>query len=180
MSRVLLIASSLRGRSNSDRIAEEIKRGAESAGHETELISLKGKTIHFCTGCLACQKTGRCVIPDDAVPIAENVRRAETVVFVTPIYYYSVSGQLKTMMDRLNPLFPGDYDFRHVYMAAVAAEDEPFAPKRAEETVRGWTDCFEKAAFEETFFAGGLGAPGEAAKDEDALARAYEFGKSLK
>lgn len=45
------------------------------------------------------------------------------LVFATPIYYYEMSGQLKTLLDRLNPLFPSDYAFRDVYMLTAAGEN---------------------------------------------------------
>ena len=60
MSRVLVITTSLRARSNSDRFAEELIAGAKDAGHDVEHISLKGRQIKFCVGCLACQKTQKC------------------------------------------------------------------------------------------------------------------------
>ena len=62
MSKVLVITTSLRARSNSDRLAEELIRGAREAGHEVEQVSLKGKNIRFCIGCFACQKTQKCVL----------------------------------------------------------------------------------------------------------------------
>ena len=108
MSKILVIATSLRPKSNSDTLAMEMIRGAEEAGHKVEFVSLKSKQISFCKGCLACQKTEKCVIKDDAVEIAEKVKLADTLVFVTPIYYYEMSGQMKTLLDRLNPLFPSD------------------------------------------------------------------------
>ena len=107
MSKVLVISTSLRAGSNSDVLAERLIEGARGAGHEVEHISLKGKDIRFCIGCLACQKTQRCVLGDDAVRIAEMVKNADTLVFATPIYYYEMSGQMKTLLDRLNPLFCG-------------------------------------------------------------------------
>ena len=85
MSKVLVITTSLRFRSNSDILAEKVVEGAKDAGHDVELVSLKGKTINFCKGCLACQKTQKCVIKDDAIEIAEKVKEAETLVFVSPI-----------------------------------------------------------------------------------------------
>ena len=112
MSKVLVITTSLRFRSNSDILAEKVIEGAKDAGHDVETISLKGKTINFCKGCLACQKTQKCVIKDDAVEIAEKVKEAETLVFVSPIYYYEMSGQMKTLLDRMNPLYAADYRFR--------------------------------------------------------------------
>ena len=124
MSKVLVITTSLRAKSNSDILAERLVAGAKDAGHEVEHVSLKGKEIKFCVGCLACQKTQKCVLKDDAVEIAEKVKNADTLVFATPIYYYEMSGQMKTLLDRLNPLYPSDYRFRNVYMLATATEDE--------------------------------------------------------
>ena len=106
MSKVLVITTSLRAKSNSDILAERLIAGAQDAEHEVEHISLKGKDIRFCIGCLACQKTQKCVLKDDAVEIAEKVKNADTLVFATPIYYYEMSGQMKTLLDHLNPLYP--------------------------------------------------------------------------
>lgn len=179
MSRVLVISSSLRAKSNSDILAEKIVLGARDAGHDTEHISLKGKQIGFCLGCLACQKTQKCVIKDDVSAIAEKVKNADTLVFATPIYYYEMSGQMKTLLDRLNPLYPSDYKFRKVYMLSVAAEDEDYVPVKAVSGLQGWIDCFEKAEFAGSLFCGGLSEPGEAGAKEEELNEAYIFGKAL-
>ena len=56
--KILVISTSLRKESNSDLLAEAFMNGAREAGHEVETVSLKNKTIGFCKGCLACQKTG--------------------------------------------------------------------------------------------------------------------------
>ena len=66
---VLVISTSLRQQSNSDALAEAFMRGAEEAGHEVKKISLRGKDIRFCRGCLSCQNTGQCVIKDDMISI---------------------------------------------------------------------------------------------------------------
>ena len=137
MSNVLVISTSLRARSNSDILTERLVAGAKDAGHQVEQISLKGRAIGFCKGCMACQKTQKCVIKDDAVAIAEKVKNAETLVFVTPIYYYEMSGQMKTLLDRMNPLYTAEYRFRSVYMLSVAAEDEETTPLKAESGLRG-------------------------------------------
>ena len=62
---ILVISSSLRGGSNSDILADEFIRGAREAGNKVEKISLRGKKINFCIGCLACQQSGTCVLKDD-------------------------------------------------------------------------------------------------------------------
>ena len=74
-------------------------------------------------GCLTCQSTKRCVIHDDADAIARKMLTADVIVFATPIYYYGMCGQMKTMLDRANPLFSADYAFREIYLLATAAEE---------------------------------------------------------
>ena len=179
MSKVLVITTSLRAKSNSDILADRLVAGAKDAGHEVEQISLKGKKINFCIGCFACLKTQRCAIKDDAIEIAEKVKNADTLVFVTPIYYYEMAGQMKTLLDRLNPLYSSDYKFRNVYMLSTAAEDEAYTPEKAVNGLRGWVDCFEEATLVDSLFCGGINDPAEAASKETELTEAYEFGKNL-
>ena len=179
MSNVLVITTSLRAKSNTDILAERVIAGAKAAGHNVEHISLKGKNIRFCIGCLACQQTQQCVLKDDAIEIAAKVKEADTLVFATPIYYYEMCGQMKTLLDRLNPLYPSDYKFRKVYMLSTAWESEESTPSKAVNGLQGWVDCFEKAELAGSLFCGGIDAPGEAAEEKDALQKAYEFGMSI-
>ncbi len=178
MKNVLIITGSLRANSNSDALAAAFARGAGEAGNTVETVSLKGKTIGFCIGCLACQKTQTCVIKDDAVALAEQVKDADVLVFAGPVYYYSVSGLLKTFLDRCNPLYPSDYKFRDVYFLAAAAEDDESAMEGPVKAMKGWVDCFEKARLAGTVFGGGVDAPGEI-EGHAALEEAYEMGRRV-
>ena len=85
MSKVVVISTSLRPGSNSHMLAEQFAEGAKSAGHEVELISLRGKEIKFCIGCFGCQRTGACVFKDDVPAIMESVLNADVVCWATPI-----------------------------------------------------------------------------------------------
>ena len=116
---------------------------------------------------------------DDALWIADKMKDADTLVFSTPIYYYEMSGQMKTLLDRMNPLYSSDYRFRRVYMLSVAAEDETYTPEKAVSGLEGWVDCFEKAKLCDSLFVGGLNGPGEASANAEALEKAYQFGKNL-
>ena len=178
MKRVLIISTSPRINSNSEALADAFARGARDAGHEAELISLRGRTVSFCRGCFACQEKLRCVIRDDADEICQKALKADVLVFATPIYYYEMSGQLKTLLDRLNPLFPSDYAFRDVYLLTAAAEDEPHVPQRAVSGAEGWVECFERAKLAGTVFMGGVTSPGEN-PDHPALEQAYRMGKQI-
>lgn len=175
---VLIITVSLRPNSNSDALAAAFAQGAGEAGNRVETVSLKGKSIGFCVGCLACQKTQKCVLGDDAVALAEKVKNAEALVFATPVYYYGLSGLLKTFLDRCNPLYPSDYAFREVYLLAAAADREESAMDGPIKAMEGWVDCFEKARLAGTVFGGGVDAPGEI-KDHEALQKAREMGRRV-
>ena len=74
---ILVISASLRNGSNSDMLADEFMRGALESGNKAEKITLRGKNINFCKGCLACQKTGKCVINDDMAEILPKMQQAE-------------------------------------------------------------------------------------------------------
>lgn len=179
MKKILVISTSLRLGSNSEALADAFAQGASDAGHQVEKITLRGRTIHFCRGCLACQRTQTCVINDDAVEIVAKMHDADVIAFATPIYYYEMSGQMKTLLDRANPLYLSDYRFRDIYMLTSAAEDEASTPERAITGLTGWIDCFEKARFAGSVFAGGVNAP-EDAKGHPALTEAYNIGRSIR
>lgn len=176
--KVLIISTSLRNNSNSDSLANAFMEGAKEVGNDVEKIELKDKTISFCKGCLACQKSGKCVIKDDAIEITEKMKQAEVIVWATPIYYYEMSGQMKTMIDRANSLYSADYAFREVYFLSTAAEDEEHVYARAQSGVQGWIDCFENVVLKGNVFAGGVNKPGAIA-GHPALAEAYELGKLI-
>ena len=179
MKKIVIISSSIRNKSNSELLAQQALQGALESGNHAELITLKDKDIRFCKGCLACQKTMKCVIKDDVSKILEKVKSADTVVFVTPIYYYELSGQLKTLLDRLNPLYPQEYRFRDIYLMTTSAEEGDEVVKTAVGGLKGWIACFEKARFAGVFNGGGVNDAGEVSKHEKLLNAAYEFGKAL-
>lgn len=176
--RVLIINTSLRNRSNSEVLAQSFADGARSAGNEVEVVSLKNKTIAFCVGCFACQKLGHCVIKDDALEITEKMKNADVIVFSTPIYYYEMSGQMKTLIDRANSLYPSDYKFRDIYLLSTAADDDDGVDEGAIHGLNGWIACYEKCRLAGTVFAGGVNDAGEM-DHHPSLKKAYEMGASV-
>lgn len=178
MKKILIISTSLRRVSNSHELAKAFALGASEAGNEVELLTLHHKDIHFCIGCLSCVKTGKCVIKDDAPEITAKMHDADVLVFATPIYYYEMSGQMKTLLDRANPLYGRDYKFNDVYMLTSAAENESDVPLRAVSGLKGWIECFERAKFAGSVFAGGVTSPGEI-QGHIALTEAFKLGKSI-
>ena len=176
--KVLIVSSSPRKGGNSETLAAAFAKGAREAGNQVETVYLREKQVGFCKGCLACLKLGHCVIQDDAVEIAAKMHDANVLVFATPVYYYCVSGQLKTMLDRANPLFDTDYAFTKAYLLATAAEDEPETVEGTKKAIQGWVDCFERCELVDTVFAGGVNEIGEII-GHPALERAYRVGKEI-
>ena len=176
--KVVVLSTSLRSRSNSELLAKSFVEGAKDAGNEVEYISLKNKEIRFCIGCLACQKTGNCVMKDDVAGIMDSVLNADVIVWATPIYYYEMSGQMKTLIDRLNPMYSKDYKFRDVYLRATAAEEGDEVFEKAINGLNGWIDCFEKTAIKGTVLCGGVTDGGEISTN-DKLKEAYNLGSHV-
>ena len=175
--KVLVISTSPRKGGNSDTLADAFIQGAREAGHSVEKVTLYDKTIGFCRGCLTCVKTQRCAIHDDAEAIVRQMLTSDVLVFATPVYYYGMCGQMKTLLDRSNPLYSADYRFRDVYLLAAAAEEDEHTVDGTVTGITGWIDCFEKARLAGTVFAGGVTAPGDI-QGHPAVEKAREMGKS--
>ena len=175
---ILVVSTSPRKGGNSDTLADALIQGAREAGHEVEKITLYDKTIGFCRGCLTCTETRRCVIRDDADAIVQKMLTADVLVFATPIYYYGMCGQMKTLLDRANPLYSADYRFRDVYLLAAAAEEDEHTVDGTVTGISGWIDCFERARLAGTVFAGGVTAVGDI-QNHPAVQKAREMGRQL-
>ena len=81
-------------------LADCFRQGAEDAGHTVEMIDVAHAKIHPCTGCIHCGYEGPCVQKDDVEKIRKKILGADMLVFATPLYYYGMSAQLKTLIDR--------------------------------------------------------------------------------
>lgn len=81
-------------------LAECFRQGAQGAGHTVEIIDVAHADIHPCTGCIRCGYEGPCARRDDVEGIRAKILEADMMVFATPLYYYGMSAQLKTLVDR--------------------------------------------------------------------------------
>ena len=179
MKNVLVISTSLRNGSNSELLANKFADGARASGNNVEIISLKDKRISFCIGCLACQTAKQCVLKDDANEIVKKMQKADVLVFATPIYYYEMSGQMKTLIDRLNPLFVSPYNFKDVYLIAAAADSDESAIDKTIQGLLGWIECLSKTRLKDVLKATGLTNPAEAKNSVKYLKEAYTMGQNV-
>ena len=179
MKNVLFISTSLRNNANSELLAREMERGAKDAGHEVEFVSLKDKEIKFCKGCMACQKIGRCVIDDDVNAILEKMKKSEVIVWATPVYYYEMSGQMKTLIDRANALYSAQHNIKEVYVITTSADGSENVVQTVLNGVKGWIACLNGVKLSGFLNGGGLDAPNEVSKNSQLLSKAYELGKNI-
>lgn len=176
--KVFIVSASPRKNGNSDILADEFARGAIAAGHSVEKVNIRNMELKFCIGCLACQKTGKCVISDGMNELYKRVQNADVLVFATPIYYYEMSGQLKTFLDRLNPLYSAENSFSSVYLLTAAAENAKSASDNAVKGVQGWVDCFEGVKLAGVIR--GIGVDREGAiRSSSVLEKAFEAGRNV-
>ena len=104
---VLAINGSPRGeKANTYKMLKPLLEGMKKANAKVEIINLSELNINFCKGCMACWTTtpGKCVIKDDMETLLEKMIKADLVIYGTPLYACSVSGLLKTYIDRTIPL----------------------------------------------------------------------------
>jgi len=106
--KILCISCSPRKRGNTEILLNEVMKGAQECGAETEFLSVLGKNIQPCDGCWGCSKTHKCHIKDDMEEFYTKMLEADGIVFGTPIYFWTITGQGKIIIDRLEPfLFNG-------------------------------------------------------------------------
>lgn len=177
--KILVLTTSPRVGGNSETLADAFIKGAAEIGNETKKIYLYDKKIEFCKGCLSCQTSGKCIIYDDVEKILVQMKTADVLVFATPIYFYEMSGQMKTLLDRTNPLFPSEYRFRDIYLIATSADEEENAMDGAVKGLEGWISCFEQAQLSGIIRGTGADKKGEIEKCTAAMSSAYEMGKHV-
>lgn len=177
MKKILIVSSSPRKGGNSDILAAKFAEGAAAAGNETKIISVGDLGLKFCTGCLYCHSHDKCVLNDGMNALYPEFENADVLVFATPVYYYSVSGQLKTFLDRLNPLYPRKNKFKEVYLLATAAENDEAAMNGSVSDIEGWISCFDGAELKGVVRGTGVTGKGDILKT-DFPGKAYEMGKN--
>ena len=140
--KVLIISSTPRMGGNSDKLCDAFAEGAKEAGNEVEKVRIADLKIGYCTGCYACQKTGNCVIKDDARSVIDKMMAADVIVLASPVYFYSICAQLKALIDRTVVVYPNLTNKRFYYLLTMADTDRakfdgPIA------ALRGFLDCYE-------------------------------------
>lgn len=157
--KVLMISGSPRKGGNSEILLGQFEKGAREAGNEVEKVDLREKKIAPCMACYGCRGTKTCVQKDDMGELLEKMVEADVLVLATPVYFYSMDGQLKTMIDRTLPRYTEIAD-KDVYLIATAAAGRR-TMERTMDAMKGFTDCLPGARVKGEIYGEGVYQKGE-------------------
>ena len=175
--KILVLSGSPRKGGNSDYLCDRFIAGAQEAGHEAAKIFISGKKVGYCRACYACKNTGKCVQKDDMEEILAKMLAADVLVLASPVYFYSIDAQIKTVLDRTLARWTELRD-KEFYYILTAGEDEEAIMQRSLECFRGCADCFRGSTEKGAILAHGLYEKNDA-KGSPFEAQAYEMGKGI-
>lgn len=135
MAKVLIVNSSYRKNSNSSTLGLQVAEGARHAGHDVTVLDISRLRIEPCRGCEACLqlKSKGCATDDDMRPLYPLVREADVIIYVSPVYWFNMCGQIKQFIDRcfavaVLPGFqqPGPFAGKKLGAVMVYGDDDPY------------------------------------------------------
>lgn len=177
MKNVLIISASPRRNGNSDILCDRFAQGAKENGHHVEKVFIASKNIGYCRGCGVCNSTHKCVQKDDMAEILDKMVNADVIVLATPVYFYTMDGQMKTFIDRTVPRYT-EIKNKDFYFIMTAADTEKSNLERTLEAFRGFTyDCLEGANEAGIIYGTSAWHKGEI-KETPAYNEAYEMGRN--
>ena len=175
--RVLILSGSPRKGGNSDLLCDEFMRGAIEVGHEVEKVRVQEKKVGYCIACNVCQNTGSCALKDDMTDLMQKMINCDVMVLASPVYFYSVDAQLKTVIDR-SFCRGSEVKNKEMYYIMTAAEMEKEATDTTLACFRGYAACIEGSVEKGVIYGTGVYHAGEI-KDTKHMQEAYEMGKSV-
>lgn len=180
MSKILVVVGSGTRNGNTDQLADSFIKGATESGHQVQKVNLTGP-IEGCQGCGACQLNGNhCALKDTMQEIYPLFEEAEILVMASPLYFWSISGRLKSFIDRLYAVSTDDeYPHKDTMLLMTSGSKGFYAFEQAVSFYRffinalGWTDRGMILA------KGCKGEPGHRFIEEHYLLEAYRLGKTI-
>lgn len=186
MSKIAVIRTSPHRAGNTNIMADAFAEGARQGGHEMIDINLAKYKIGYCQGCYgtksskACTEAGACWQKDDMNELLELIKDCDVLAFATPIYFYSVSGQMKVFLDRTVPLYGKEYRFHDIYLLAASESGSRTAMDGAIKTLEGWMECFPGTRLSGVVYGCGALAPGAVRQKQGVLDNARKMGSEVK
>lgn len=178
MKKVLILSGSPRKGGNSDTLCDQFMKGALEAGNEVEKIFVAGKEISPCRACYYCRShQGACSIKDDMAEVLQKMIDADVIVLSSPVYFYSISAQLKAVIDRTVARWL-EVKNKEFYYIMTAAENSDSVMDTTLACFRGYADCVEGAVEKGIIYGKGVYERGEIL-DKPQMQEAYLMGKSI-
>lgn len=180
--RVVVLKGSPRAKGNSSTLAEEAAAGAREEGAVAETFHLHSMDIRPCRGCDGCVKTGVCVVKDDMRILGPKLKAADAVVLASPVYWFTMSAQLKACMDRWYALWHPKNDFLKGRRIGIilAYGDSDLAASGGRNAVRTIKDAAAFLGAEVVGCVHGtMNAVGDAEKNRRLMSAAFRLGRRL-
>jgi len=176
--KVLILSASPRKGGNSDLLCDQFMTGAKEAGHSAEKIFFKDQKINYCTGCGTCLDKGKpCPQKDDMAEILNKMIAADVIVMATPVYFYTMNAQMKTLIDRTCSRYTEIKD-KEFYFIMTAAESSQQATKGTLEGFRWFTSLLGGAKEKGVIYGTGAWHAGDI-KGKPAMKEAQAMGKAI-
>ncbi|WP_371805306.1 flavodoxin family protein [Candidatus Lokiarchaeum ossiferum] len=158
MTQILIINGSPRLKGNSAYISKLLKQGFDEANFTSKILVLDKLSINPCKACDSCIRSGnlKCIQKDDMLPLYSDIQDSSCIIFVSPIYWFSVSAQTKLFMDRLYAFHTKEgFKLSEKIMAGILVYgDEDVVQSGGINAVRSMQDTFSycKARFKKIIF----------------------------
>lgn len=175
---ILVLLGSAHTDGTSATLAQSFIRGAEEAGNHVTTINCAKKSVHPCIGCNNCLQHGVCVWTDDMPAIEQAVKNCDAIIYVTPVYFFGVTAQMKTVIDRFYP-FAKDLIARKPKMGIItAAAEQVYSSTGA--VMRWYEEMIKYIGCEDLGSVNAVNVVNpEALAGTDYADQAYRFGKSI-
>lgn len=173
-----MLSGSPRRGGNSDILCDQFILGADESGNQTEKIFLRDKDINYCLACDTCQTNGGiCDQDDDMAEVLDKMIAADVIVMATPVYFYTMNAQMKTVIDRTYSRYAEirDKDFYFITTAAVKNKQ---ALEKTIEGFRGFTSVLNGPKEKGIIYGTGAWNIGDI-KETKAMTEAYDMGKAV-
>ncbi len=181
--KVLVLLGSPRKKGNSAILAQEIVKGAESAGASCETLFIHKMNIKPCQSCYACQKEDSkgCAIDDDMQTVFPKLIASDTWVIASPVYWFNMSAQTKLWMDRCFALlaYRGNAFKKRIAIAMTYGDTDPFT-SGCVNALRTFQDAFRYVGADIVGMVYGSALnSGDISQNTELLKAAEELGKKL-
>ncbi len=177
--KILLLLGSPHADGTTATLAKSFIQGAKDAGHEVSTVRCSQKNVHPCIGCNKCKVHGVCVWTDDMPSIEKEIRSSDAVVLVSPIYYFGITAQLKTVIDRFYSFDEALRGRKPMFGLITASADS--AMDSTEGALKQYSELLKYMGSDSL---GVLNATGVTVPDDlddtDFVEKAYQMGKSIR